>query len=185
MADDELTERRALKAARTGGEASWPLLPSEELEARGEHLRPGVRKAVNDLSMVDQVLRFWTEGGCTETGGAHVPDHLVPRLAQALIAGLGVLEQRDGGLSRSDRELALWVADLRRSDDGHSPARVEPDDERIGTAEAAELLGCSQHKVTVLVRKRWLDAQRVGRVWVLKRRQVVGLAERSGDDDRD
>jgi hypothetical protein len=186
MVNDELAGRRAVRAARSASDdPGWHLLSSEAMEACGEHIRPEVRGALDDLSAVDRVLRFWAEGGCQETGGAHVPDRLLAQLAQAVIAGLGVLERQNGGPSRSARELALWVADLHRSSGVHPPATVKPADERIGTAEAARILRCSQHHVWILTRRRTLDAQRVGRVLVLRRRQVIELAERNGDADDD
>ncbi|MGH3222612.1 MAG: helix-turn-helix domain-containing protein [Streptosporangiaceae bacterium] len=187
MPGDELAARRAARDQADGGivlgpDGGW-MFPSEAMERRGEHLKPEVRKALDQMSMVDQVIRFWAMGGCQETGGAHVPDRLVAQLVQCVVAGLGVMERRNGGLPRSARELAAWVADQQRSSGVHPDATVEPHerDQGIGTAEAATILRCTQHHVWVLTRRRFLDAKKIGGVLVLRRRQVIELAERRPD----
>lgn len=118
-------------------------------------------------------------------GDRAVPESLVRPLVHAVAAGVAALERRHGGPPGSADQLLTWCRDLARSSvSGLPPDTLDPagpgwcGPDRCGTAEAAGLLGVSQHQVTVLVRQRWLDGQRVGRLWVLQRRQVIELAGR-------
>jgi len=174
---DELAGRRAAKTAPTLDEVF--AVPADREQ------QMGLQRARDGLSVVDRVIRFWAEGGCRETGGAHVPDRLAAPLVQAVTVGLAVMEQRNGGRSLSGAELAAWCALVARSPAGPSPVTVaSADPQRIGSAEAARLIGCSRRHVARLVRQRWLDAERVGPVLVLRRRQVLEYAEgREGGHD--
>lgn len=50
----------------------------------------------------------------------------------------------------------------------------------IGTAEAAERLGVTQHQVGHMIRTKKLKAQRVGRTWIIDERSLRAVENRPG-----
>jgi len=118
----------------------------------------------------------------SDTGGAHVPEHLLAPLVQALVTGLDAMQRRDGGPGRSTRELALWVSSLRGSGNGRPLATIERVDDMIGTREAARIAGCSQRNITGLIRSGRLDGRQVGRTWLVHRSQVAEYSAGRGQD---
>ena len=110
--------------------------------------------------------------------GNTVPVGLEALLVKATVVGLATLERVNGAEPHGSRQLREWLPTL--SGDGTPSSRVRavrPAPERCGTAEASRILGVSQRQIGNLIRSRWLDGHRIGRVWVLQRRQVLELAE--------
>ena len=48
----------------------------------------------------------------------------------------------------------------------------------VGTAEAAEMLGLSQPRVVQLINEGELDAQKIGKTWILDTADVKAFAKR-------
>lgn len=64
---------------------------------------------------------------------------------------------------------------IREGDDDTPDPRIE--DDEIGTAEAALILGCTQRTVQRIATS--LDGIRIGRTWIFSRSAVVEYAEAS------
>lgn len=78
-----------------------------------------------------------------------VADHMVPRVAAELSAA---------------RE---------RSETGCDKTGLDHDDEIISTAEAAQIIGCSQRRVQQRIAAGDLVADRIGRTYFLHRRDIA------------